>query len=287
MNITLAAPRTTGPALPIPSPRPRLRGITAEAVFVGRSLRHSLRDGESLLMAIMLPVMLMLMFTWVFGGAIDPSGAYVDYVVPGIILTCAGFGASSTAVYVANDMRTGIIDRFRTMPVRSGAVLTGHVVASVLRNLIATAIVIGVGVLVGFRPDANAGEWIALAGLIALYILAITYLFAAIGLAAGSPEGANGYGFVLLFLPYLSSAFVPVASMPDWLQPVAANQPITPIVETIRGLLTDAPTQSEAWWAIGWCLAILLVAVVWGAWLFRRKAGRRRSPRPHPISAEA
>jgi ABC-2 type transport system permease protein len=275
MNITLAAPRATASALPAPSPRPRLRGITAETVFVGRSLRHSLRDGESLLMAIMLPVMLMLMFTWVFGGAIDPSGAYVDYVVPGIILTCAGFGASSTAVYVANDMRTGIIDRFRTMPLRSGAVLTGHVVASVLRNLIATAIVIGVGVLVGFRPSANGWEWLALAGLIALYILAITYLFAAIGLAAGSPEGANGYGFVLLFLPYLSSAFVPVASMPEWLQPVAANQPITPIVETIRGLLTDAPLQGEAWWAIGWCLAILLVAALWGAWLFRRKAARR------------
>lgn len=275
MNITLAAPRATASALPSPSPRPRLRGMTAESVFVGRSLRHSLRDGESLLMAIMLPVMLMLMFTWVFGGAIDPSGAYVDYVVPGIILTCAGFGASSTAVYVANDMRTGIIDRFRTMPLRAGAVLTGHVVASVLRNLIATAIVIGVGVLVGFRPSANGWEWIALAGLIALYILAITYLFAAIGLAAGSPEGANGYGFVLLFLPYLSSAFVPVSSMPEWLQPVAANQPITPIVETIRGLLTDAPVQDEAWWAIGWCLVILVIAVAWGAWLFARKAGRR------------
>ena len=275
MNITLAAPRATASALPSPSPRPRLRGMTAESVFVGRSLRHSLRDGESLLMAIMLPVMLMLMFTWVFGGAIDPSGAYVDYVVPGIILTCAGFGASSTAVYVANDMRTGIIDRFRTMPLRAGAVLTGHVVASVLRNLIATAIVIGVGVLVGFRPSANAAEWVGLAALIALYILAITYLFAAIGLAAGSPEGANGYGFVLLFLPYLSSAFVPVASMPEWLQPVAANQPITPIVETIRGLLTDAPVQTEAWWAIGWCVVILAIAVAWGAWLFRRKAGRR------------
>lgn len=264
-------PRTTA-AVP---PRPRLRGVTAEAVFVGRSLRHSLRDGESLLMAILLPVMLMLMFTWVFGGAIDPSGAYVDYVVPGIILTCAGFGASSTAVYVANDMRTGIIDRFRTMPLRAGAVLTGHVVASVLRNLVATAIVIGVGVLVGFRPTANAWEWLGLTGLIALYILAITYLFAAIGLAAGSPEGANGYGFVLLFLPYLSSAFVPVASMPAWLQPVAANQPITPIVETIRGLLMDAPMGSEPWWAIGWCVVILAVAVLWGAWLFRRKAGRR------------
>jgi len=275
MNIAIAAPRATASTLPDPSPRPRLRGVTAETIFVGRSLRHSLRDGESLMMAILLPVMLMLMFTWVFGGAIDPSGAYVDYVVPGIILTCAGFGASSTAVYVANDMRTGIIDRFRTMPLRSGAVLTGHVIASVVRNLIATAIVIGVGVLVGFRPSANIGEWLALACLIALYILAITYLFAAIGLAAGSPEGANGYGFVLLFLPYLSSAFVPVASMPEWLQPVAANQPITPIVETIRGLLTDAPLQGEVWWAIGWCLAILLIAVVWGAWLFRRKAGRR------------
>ncbi|GAA2933060.1 multidrug efflux ABC transporter permease LieB [Microbacterium luteolum] len=275
MNIAIAAPRATASVPPLPAPRPRLRGLTAEAVFVGRSLRHSLRDGESLLMAIMLPIMLMLMFTWVFGGAIDPSGAYVDYVVPGIILTCAGFGASSTAVYVANDMRTGIIDRFRTMPLRAGAVLTGHVVASVLRNLIATAIVIGVGILVGFRPSATLLEWIALTGLIALYILAITYLFAAIGLAAGSPEGANGYGFVLLFLPYLSSAFVPVASMPAWLQPVAANQPITPIVETIRGLLTDAPLHDEPWWAIGWCLLILLIAVMWGAWLFRRKAARR------------
>ena len=275
MNIAIAAPRVAASPSPSPTPRPRLGGLTAETVFVGRSLRHSLRDGESLLMAIMLPVMLMLMFTWVFGGAIDPSGAYVDYVVPGIILTCAGFGASATAVYVANDMRTGIIDRFRTMPLRAGAVLTGHVVASVLRNLIATAIVIGVGVLVGFRPTANGWEWIALAGLIALYILAITYLFAAIGLAAGSPEGANGYGFVLLFLPYLSSAFVPVASMPDWLQPVAANQPITPIVETIRGLLTDAPLQGEAWWAVGWCLVILLASTIWGAVLFRHKAARR------------
>lgn len=269
---TVLAPATPGATAAV---RPRLGGVTAEAIFVGRSLRHSLRDGESLLMAVMLPVMLMLMFTWVFGGAIDPSGAYVDYVVPGIILTCAGFGASSTAVYVANDMRTGIIDRFRTMPLRAGAVLTGHVVASVLRNLVATAIVIGVGVLVGFRPDATFTEWVGMTALIALYILAITYLFAAIGLAAGSPEGANGYGFVLLFLPYLSSAFVPVASMPGWLQPVAANQPITPIVETIRGLLMDAPLGTEPLWAIGWCVVILIVATVWGAWLFRRKAARR------------
>lgn len=255
--------------------RPRLRGLTAESVFVSRSLRHSLRDGESLLMAIMLPVMLMLMFTWVFGGAIDPSGAYVDYVVPGIILTCAGFGAASTAVYVANDMRTGIIDRFRTMPLRASAVLTGHVVASLLRNLLATSIVIGVGVLVGFRPAATAVDWLGVAGLIAVYILAITYLFAAIGLAANSPEAANGYGFALLFLPYLSSAFVPVSSMPEWLRPVAEHLPITPIVDTIRGLLSDHPLQAEPLWAVGWCLVILVSAVVWGSWLFRRTGARR------------
>ncbi|MCM3781196.1 ABC transporter permease [Microbacterium hydrocarbonoxydans] len=270
MSAKLAA---SAPGAPLP--RPRLGGLAAESVFVGRSLRYSLRDGESLLMAILLPVMLMLMFTWVFGGAIDPSGAYVDYVVPGIILTCAGFGASSTALYVATDMQNGIIDRFRTMPIRASAVLTGHVVASVLRNLVATAVVIGVGILVGFRPQATFLDWIALAGLIALYILAITYLFAAIGLAAGSPEGANGYGFILLFLPYLSSAFVPIASMPGWLQPVAAHQPITPIVDTIRGLLTAVPLDGQPLWAIGWCVLILVIAVAWGGWLFRRTAGRR------------
>jgi len=255
--------------------RPRISGLTAESVFVGRSLRHSLRDGESLLMAIMLPVMLMLLFTFVFGGAIDPTGGYVDYVVPGIILLCAGFGASSTAVYVANDMKAGIIDRFRTMPLRASAVLTGHVISSLLRNLLATGVVIGVALLVGFRPTADVWGWTGAVAMIALWILAITYLFAAIGLAASSPEAANGYGFIILFLPYLSSAFVPVTTMPDWLQWIAENQPITPIIETIRGLLMGTPMGDAAWWGVGWCLAILAFAFVWGAWVFRRKAGRR------------
>ncbi|ALJ19800.1 ABC transporter permease [Microbacterium sp. No. 7] len=262
-------------AMPVPALRPRVGGLVAERVFVTRSLRHSLRDGESLLMAITLPVMLMLLFTFVFGGALDPAGGYVDYIVPGIVLLCAGFGASSTAVYVANDMKTGIIDRFRTMPLRAGAVLTGHVVASLLRNLLATGVVIGVAFALGFRPTASPAEGLGAIALIALYILAITYLFAAIGLAAGGPEAANGYGFILLFLPYLSSAFVPVSTMPAWLQPVAQHQPITPIVETIRGLLLGAPLGTNPWWALLWCTAVLVVAVAWGAWLFRRRAGRR------------
>jgi ABC-2 type transport system permease protein len=261
---------TIATATATPAPRPRLRGFTAESVFVRRSLTQSLRDGESLSMSIMLPVVIMLLFTYVFGGALESDGRYVDYVVPGIILLCAGFGAATTATYVARDMTTGIIDRFRTMPLRASAVLTGHVVASLVRNLVATAVVIGVALAVGFRPTADVVSWVLALLLIALYILAITYLFAAIGLAAGSPEAASGYGFILMFLPYLSSAFVPVDTMPTWLQWVAENQPITPIIETIRGLLMGTSLGTEPWWALGWIAVIIAVSAVWGAWLFRR-----------------
>ena len=255
--------------------RPRLGALTAESTFIGRSFIHSVRDVEALLMAVVLPVMLMLMFTWIFGNAIDPSGGYVDYVVPGIILLCAGFGAASTAVSVSRDMTTGIIDRFRTMPLRSGAVLTGHVVASLARNLLATTVVIAVALLVGFRPDATPLEWLGVFGMVALWILAITYLFAAIGLAASTPEAASGFGFILLFLPFLSSAFVPVETMPEWLQGAAENQPITPGIETIRSLLMGTPMGDAAWLAVAWCTGLIVVSVIWGAWLFRRKAARR------------
>jgi ABC-2 type transport system permease protein len=268
---TAAAPRSSAPA----AARARPHGLTAEAVFIRRSITHSLRDTEALLMAVFLPTMLMLLFTYVFGGALDPSGGYVDYVVPGIILLCAGFGASSTAISVSRDMTTGIIDRFRTMPIRSGAVLTGHVVASLARNLVATAVVIAVALLVGFRPDATPLEWVGVFGLVALYILAITYLFAAIGLASSTPEAASGFGFILLFLPYVSSAFVPVETMPEWLQPIAEYQPITPVIEAIRALLMGTPMGDSGWLAIAWCVGIIAVSAVWGAWLFRRKAGRR------------
>lgn len=249
--------------------------VTTNAVFIGRSIRHSLRNVESLLMAIMLPVMLMLLFTYVFGGAIDPSGNYVNYVVPGIILLCAGFGSSSTAVDVATDMTNGIINRFRTMPIRSLSVVTGHVAASLARNLLATGIVIGVALLVGFRPTASLAEWLGAIGIIVLFILTFTWLFAAIGLVTGSPSAASGYGFALLFLPYLSSAFVPTSTMPAWLQGFANHQPITPVIETIRGLLTGSPIGDYGWWAIGWCAAILAIAIVWCNLVFHRKGGRR------------
>jgi ABC-2 type transport system permease protein len=248
---------------------------TVFTTFVGRSMLHTLRTPDALVMAIALPTMLMLLFTQVFGGAIDPTGGYVDYVVPGIILLCAGFGAASTAVDVASDMKAGVIERFRTMPFRAETVIAGHVVASLVRNLVATGIVIGVAVLVGFRPTGSPLEWLGMFALVAGYILAITYLFAAIGLAASSPEAASGYGFFLMFLPYLSSAFVPVDTMPQWLRPIAEHQPLTPIIETIRGLLLGTDIGGSGWWALGWCALILAVAVVLTRVLFRAKAGRR------------
>ncbi len=246
--------------------------LTTNAVFIGRSLRHSIRNVESLMMAIMLPVFLMLLFTYVFGGAIASGGDYVNYVVPGIILLCAGFGASSVAVDVATDMTNGIIDRFRTMPIQATGVITGHVVASLVRNLVATGIVIGVALLVGFKPSAGLAEWLLAIGLVALFILTFTWLFAAIGLVTGSPSAASGYGFVLLFLPYLSSAFVPTNTMPSWLQGFASHQPITPVIETIRALLAGAPVGDNGWKALLWCGGILLAAIIWGAIAFARKS---------------
>ncbi|MBB3109734.1 ABC-2 type transport system permease protein [Paenibacillus phyllosphaerae] len=249
--------------------------FTTNAEFIVRSIRHSLRNVETMIMAIVLPVMLMLLFTYVFGGAIDTSGNYVNYVVPGIILLCAGFGSSSTAVDVASDMKNGIIDRFRTLPIHSWCLMTGHVTASLLRNLLATGIVILAALLVGFTPHADVWEWLAALGIISLFILAITWLYAAIGLVAGSPAAASGYGFALLFLPYLSSAFVATDTMPSWLQGVAEHQPITPVIETIRSLLLGGAADEHAWFAIGWCLLILIGAVIWCTWLYNRRAGRR------------
>ncbi|WP_114559589.1 ABC transporter permease [Desertihabitans aurantiacus] len=249
--------------------------LTPFTVFVGRSLRHSLRDPEALLMGIALPTLLMLVFTFVFGGAIGgDSRAYIDYVTPGIILLCAGYGAATTAVAVSRDMTTGTIDRVRTMPVPGVALLVGHTVASLLRNLFSTAVVILVGVLLGFRPAAGPVEWLAAVGLVALWILAITALFAFLGLVAGSAEAASGYGFILLFLPYASSAFVPVATMPSWLRVFAEHQPITPLTESIRALLAGVSPGGDAVAAVLWPLGVLAVALVLTAWRFPRTRSR-------------
>jgi len=191
-------------------------------------------------------------------------------VVPGIVLLCAGYGAASTAMAVANDMATGMIDRLRTLPIRSSAVLTGHVVASVARNAASTTIVVTAAVVQGFRPQAAFRDWLLATGLLLLYVLALSWFAAGLGMIAKSVESASALSFVMLFLPYLSSAFVPPSTMPAFLRGVSEHQPITPVIETVRGLLTGTPIGDNGWIALLWCTGLPAASSTFAAWLFRR-----------------
>ncbi|MFE7097081.1 ABC transporter permease [Streptomyces erythrochromogenes] len=239
--------------------------------LAGRSLRISSRQPDALITALMLPVMLMLIFVYFFGGAIDTGTEYVTYVVPGAMLLCAGFGAAGTAVSVADDMRTGVIDRFRTLDIGGIPILAGHVTASVLRNLLSTALVLTVALAIGFRPQAGPAAFLAAAGLLLTYITAISWLAAALGLLAKTPEAAGGFTFLMMFLPYPSSAFVPIETMPGWLHGFAEHQPLTPVIESLRALLLAQPAGSAPWTALTWCAAITAAAVTLAAVLFRSR----------------
>jgi ABC-2 type transport system permease protein len=245
--------------------------MSSALVMVGRSVRLSGRNLDTLLTSLMLPIMLMLLFVYLFGGAIDTGTKYVTYVVPGVILLCAGFGASTTAVSVSLDMKNGIVDRFRSMDIGGVALLTGHVAASIARNIASTVLVLGVAFLIGFRPDATPLDWLAAAGVLLLFVLAISWLSAAVGLLVRSPEAAAGFTFFVMFLPYPSSAFVPIDTMPRWIHGFANNQPATPVIETIRGLLLDTPVGSSPWRAVAWCGGILVASVALSGVLFRQR----------------
>jgi ABC-2 type transport system permease protein len=239
--------------------------------MAGRSLRLTRRNLDAMITALMLPIILMLLFVYLFGGAIDTGSAYVTYVVPGVLLLCASFGASLTAVAVTNDMTGGIIDRFRSMDVGGAAFLAGHVTASVVRNIASTVIVLAVAVLIGFRPQAGPLAGLAAIGVLLAFVLAVSWLSAAVGLIARSPEAAGGFTFVLMFLPYPSSAFVPIDTMPTWLHGFAEHQPTTPVIETLRGLLLDQPVGTAPVQALVWSAAILLVAIALSGVLFQRR----------------
>ncbi|MBP1159603.1 ABC-2 type transport system permease protein [Rhodococcus sp. PvR044] len=253
---------------------PRTAVAADSLAMLRRSLKHLLRSPDSMIMAVALPIMLMLLFVYVFGGAIDTGTAYINYVVPGIILLCAAFGASTTAVGVSSDMTEGIIDRFRTLPIAQSSFLTGHVLASVVRNLLTTAIVFAVALLMGFRPTSDPMKWLGVIGMIAAFVFALSYLSTALGLLAKNPEAAGGFTFVIMFLPYVSSAFVPAETMPTWLRWFAENQPITPIIETVRGLLMGTPIGNSAWLAVAWCAVIAAVGFVWANVLYRNRVTR-------------
>ena len=215
--------------------------------------------------------MILLLFTYVFGGAIDAGGRYLDYVVPGIVLLSAGFGSSLTAVAVAEDMGTGVVDRLRSLPIAASAVLTGHVVASILRNLLSTGLVVAVALLIGFHPRAGLAEWLGVAGLLLAFMTAISWLAACFGLLARSAEG-GAFSFVVMFVPYVSSALVPTPdTMPAGLEWIAEHQPVTPVVDALRALMLGAPAGADAVAGLAWCAAGAIAGCVCAAMLFRRR----------------
>jgi ABC-2 type transport system permease protein len=245
--------------------------VSDSLTMVGRCIRLSRRNLDTLIMSIVLPLMMMALFVYVFGGAINTGTQYINYVVPGIILLCTGYGASATAMSVANDMEKGMIDRMRSLPIRSFALLTGHVTASVTRNATSTTIVIGAAIAMGFRPNGTFVEWLLAIGLLLIYILALSWLAAGFGVIARSVESASVLSFFMLFLPYLSSAFVPTHTMPSFLHAISDNQPITPIIETTRSLLTGTPLGNQGWIALAWSVGLLVVSFTLATSLYRRR----------------
>ncbi|WP_329002373.1 ABC transporter permease [Kribbella sp. NBC_00709] len=244
------------------------------ATMIDRSVRLARRNVDTLFVSLLLPLLMMALFVYVFGGAINTGTEYVNYVVPGILLLTTGYGAASTAMAVADDMTTGMIDRLRSLPIRSFAVLTGHVVASVARNATSTAIVILASLAMGFRPTGGVVDWLAAIGLLLLYVVALSWLAAGLGVIAKSVESASALSFFMLFLPYLSSAFVPPQTMPSWLRPVSEHQPITPVIETVRSLLTGTPMNGNGRLALVWCSGLFLFSFVLATWLYRRRTSR-------------
>lgn len=237
------------------------RPLADTAALTLRNLRHSMRHVDALLVALALPVLLMLLFVYVFGGAISAAGtgAYVDYVVPGTMILVAGYGAASVAVAVATDVSSGLVDRLRSMPVHAGGLLTGHVAAGVLTNAVSMAATLGVALLIGFSPVAGPGGWLLALALVVLYAVALTWLAVLVGLVVSGPEAASGMTFALLFLPYVSSAFVPVSTLPGWMQGFAQHQPITPVTDAVRDLFAGRDAGSLRV-AVAWCVGILLAA---------------------------
>lgn len=240
-------------------------------VLIGRSIRHSARSIDVLITSILLPVLLLLMFVYVFGGAIHTGGRYIEYVVPGIVLLCAGFGSATTAVSVCQDMTTGAIDRFRALPIVSSALLTGHVIAGILRNLVTTLIVLVIALALGFDAHASVTSWLGMLGVLVLFMAAISWLGACFGLLARNVEAAGAFSFLVMFTPYVSSAFVPPHTMPGVLATIARHQPITAVTETLRALMLGTPAGGHAFTAVAWCVGGILLGGGGAVWLFRRR----------------
>jgi len=244
------------------------------SVMLGRSMRHITRSLDTIITTTIMPIGFMLLFVYVFGGAIKAgTGAYVNYLLPGILLITIASGIAYTAYRLFLDMQRGIFERFQSMPIARSSVLWGHVVTSLVSNGISVIVVVLVALIMGFRSSASPLAWLAVAGILALFTLTLTWLAVIAGLSAKSPDGAGAFSYPILFLPFISSAFVPTATMPGPVRAFAENQPVTAIVNTIRALYERQPVGNDIWIALAWLVGILIIAYAFAMVVYRRKIG--------------
>lgn len=250
------------------------RAAQETAALTGRSLRHVLRSPDTILTTAITPVAMLLLFVYVLGGSIDVAaggrGAYVDYLLPGILVITVASSVSYTAYRLFTDVSGGIVERFRSLPISRAAVLWAHVLTSVVATVASLVLVVLVALVVGFRSSAGPVTWLAVAGVLLLLVLALTWLAVLPGLTATSVDGVSGFSYPLVFLPFLSSAFVPTDGMPGPVRWFAEHQPVTPVVDTLRGLLDQQPIGATGWVAVAWCTGLLLLARALAVRTYRR-----------------
>lgn len=246
--------------------------VSDTRTLLGRSLRHILRSPDTIITTAITPIAMLLLFVYVFGAAIDSGdGKYVNYLLPGILLITVASGIAYTSYRLFLDLQGGIFERFLSMPIARSAALWGHVLTSLVANLISVVLVVLVAVLMGFRSSAGILAWLGVAGILVLFTLALTWLAVIAGLAAKSPDGAGGFAYPIIFLPFISSAFVPTDGMPGPVRWFAENQPVTSIVNTLRNLLGEQPVGNDAWIALAWCAGLLVLAHALAMRAYRRR----------------
>ncbi|MNW44506.1 Daunorubicin/doxorubicin resistance ABC transporter permease protein DrrB [compost metagenome] len=243
-------------------------------VLLGRLMRNILRSPDTIITVAITPIMMMLLFVYVFGGAIDSgTNNYVNYLLPGILLMAIASGVAYTSLRLFNDIKRGLMSRFITMPIKRSSVLWAHVLTSLFSNALTLVVVFLVALLMGFRSGAPLLDWLAVVGILGLFTLALTWLSIIPGLTAKSMEGATAYSYPLIFLPFISSAFVPTETMPKVIRAFAENQPVTSIVNAVRTLLYGGTVGNEIWIALGWCCGIMFLAYIFASRAFKRKLG--------------
>lgn len=241
-------------------------------VMLRRSLRHVTRSVDTIVTVTIMPIAFMLLFVYVFGGSIRAgTGSYVNYLMPGILIIAIASGISYTAFRLFNDLQSGIFERFHSMPIARSSVLWGHVLTSLVSNSISVVVIVLVAFLVGFRSSAGVLAWLAVAGILMLFTITLTWIAVIAGLSAKSTDGAAAFSYPIIFLPFVSSAFVLTASMPGPVRAFAENQPVTSIVNTIRSLFAQQPVGGEIWIALGWCVGTLVIAYALAMVVYRRK----------------